>query len=698
MFLAELDAPVTSLKGIGEARGSQLVRIGIRTQGDLLLHFPRAYEDRQTPVPLADWAKGNPVNTTVKVLAHDWFGWGKKRVLKVFIEDNTAQGVLVCYGRNFLERMLVPGKEFRVFGTFALRFGEIQCGSFDAEPAEGQNTGKSSFGRILPVYPLTAELTQKHLRSAVAQALKEGGIYVEDETQASVLKRFGVESKARALTAIHFPRNMEEAQKARTYLAFEELLYLHLNLYRRNEAVRSRQDTKVPYGKSGAVAALLDKVAGALPFELTKDQQTVFGEIRSDMLSPVPMARLLQGDVGSGKTLIAFLSACIAVAGGKQAAFMAPTELLARQHGENAAKLLAPAGVRIALLTGSVPANQRIELLKALAKGDIDLVIGTHALFSQDVAYKNLGLIIVDEQHRFGVGQRLALAEKTKGSGTADFLLMTATPIPRTLAQTLFSDLAGSTIRTMPPGRKPVVTHLARLGNEEKVYDYVEKELAKGRQAYFVYPLIRESAKTDLKDAQGMFENLKRRYKSVTVGLIHSKLKEEEKLATMRSFAEGSTAILTATSVVEVGVDVPNATCMIIEHAECFGLAALHQLRGRVGRGTHESYCFLVYGNNLSEEGKARIKVMKETADGFRIAEEDLLIRGPGDLTGTQQSGFLDLRIADLIKDRELSDAARETAADICGDDPGLLKAEHEVYRQVLSRANPFDPGLVSGV
>ncbi|MBN2509538.1 MAG: ATP-dependent DNA helicase RecG [Spirochaetales bacterium] len=698
MFLAELDAPVTALKGIGRARGSELARIGIRTQGELLLHFPRTYEDRRTVIPLAAGTDGSAVNTTVRVTGHEWFGWGKKRVLKVHIEDESARASLVCYGRNFLENVLVPGKDFRLYGTFSLRFGELQSGSFETEPVNNSGQISGSFDRILPVYPLTGELTQKQLRSAVAQALKEGGIYIEDETGPGLMHGFGITSKAKALTAVHFPHTLEAAENARAYLAFEELFYLHLNLIRRSAALKARKtesSSRRPEVEKERI--ILEKVLNRLPFTLTADQSAVFREIQTDMASQQPMARLLQGDVGSGKTLIAFLSVCLAAARGTQTAFMAPTELLVRQHGENASRILGAAGIRIALLTGSMAKDQRNRLLDALKSGDIDLVIGTHALFSGDVAYKNLGLVIIDEQHRFGVGQRLALAEKSETGRPADFLLMTATPIPRTLAQTLFSDLDVSTIKTMPPGRKPVATHLARMGNEEKVYTYVAGELAKGRQAYFVYPLIEEGSE-GLKDAETMYEQLALRYRDYRVGLIHSRLKEEAKLAVMKDFAEGQIAVLAATSVVEVGVDVPNATCMVIEHAERFGLAALHQLRGRVGRGIHESFCFLVYGGTLSEEGKARLKIMKDTHDGFRIAEEDLLIRGPGDVTGTQQSGFLRLRIADLVRDRELSQRARQSAVTVLQEDPGLLSDDNRVYRQVLARANPFDPDLLSGV
>jgi ATP-dependent DNA helicase RecG len=400
------------------------------------------------------------------------------------------------------------------------------------------------------------------------------------------------------------------------------------------------------------------------------------------------MARLIQGDVGSGKTLTAFLAACECIEAGEQAAFMAPTELLARQHADNAARLLEPAGIRIALFTGSLASRFRRELLARLEAGEIDLVIGTHALFSEDVRFRRLGLVIIDEQQRFGVLQRVALGAKGENP---DMLVMTATPIPRTLAMTVFGDLEVSVIRTMPPGRRPVLTHLASIGKEEKVYSWVKKEIDAGRQAYFVYPLIAESGKMDLKDAEGMFARLSERFPRFRLGLIHSRLDEEKRLATMRAFVAGELDLLVATSVVEVGVDVANATCMVVEHAERFGLSALHQLRGRVGRGIHQSYAFLVYDPELTDEGKRRLKVMKENSDGFAVAEEDLRIRGPGNISGTEQAGFLRLRFADLVGDSDVMLRARDTARRIGRDDPGLLSPEHGLIRRVLQHTHPFE-------
>jgi ATP-dependent DNA helicase RecG len=431
-----------------------------------------------------------------------------------------------------------------------------------------------------------------------------------------------------------------------------------------------------------------------LPFELTPDQVRAAAEIAADMAEPRPMARLLQGDVGSGKTLVAFLACLDAIEAGGQAAFMAPTELLARQHAATAARLLEPLGLRLAFLSGNVDDAARPPLLAALRSGEVDLVLGTQALFSDEVEYGNLKLTVVDEQHRFGVLQRLALSRK---GPMPDLLMMTATPIPRTLALTVFGDLSVSTIRTMPPGRKSVVTHLAKAGNEAKVYEFVRRLLAAGRQAYFVYPLIGESERSpaaagaELKNAQAMFERLRAQvFPQFKLGLIHSRLKEDEKRSTMDAFTRGELSALVATSVVEVGVDVPNAAAMVVEHAERFGLAALHQLRGRVGRGSEQSYCFLVYSEGVTEDAKERLKAMLSTADGFELAERDLRIRGPGEIAGTAQSGYLRLSIADPVRDERVLEEARAEAFALVESDPGLSGQASAPIREVLDRANPF--------
>jgi ATP-dependent DNA helicase RecG len=683
MFVRELGQSVGALKGAGKAVCERLARLGIYSVADLLTRYPRDYDDRTVFVPFSSFAKEARIHTEAEVVAHDWFGYGRMRTLKIHVRDESGPAVLICFNRPFLEQSLPVGARILVTGKFQYRYGEIQSSSFEAERVEeGPKTG------VLPVYALTEGLQQGQVRRLVRLALAEYGSKVEEELPAALRERRGLPPKREALAGIHFPAGAAELARARDYLVFEELFYFQLAVARR--ALRRREITV----ERGATKGLLKaRLVERLPFELTPDQVKAAAEIAADMAGPRPMARLLQGDVGSGKTLVAFLACLDAIESGAQAAIMAPTELLARQHAQTAARLLEPLGLRLAFLSGNVEDAARPPLLAALASGEVDLVLGTQALFSDEVAYRRLGLAVVDEQHRFGVLQRLALGRK---GPMPDLLMMTATPIPRTLALTVFGDLAVSTIKTMPAGRKPIVTHLARSGNETRVYEYVGRLLAAGRQAYFVYPLIGESERLELKNAEAMAERLATEiFPKYKVGLIHSRLKEEEKRSAMDAFSKGEIQVLVATSVVEVGVDVPNAAAMVIEHAERFGLAALHQLRGRVGRGNEQSYCFLVYSDGLTEDAKERLKAMLETGDGFELAERDLRIRGPGELAGTAQSGNLRLSIADPVRDLRVLEEARAEAFALAQADPGLLAPENAVLREVLARANPFGESAI---
>ena len=462
------------------------------------------------------------------------------------------------------------------------------------------------------------------------------------------------------------------ADAAKNTLAFTELLMLELKALREKRPESNAESLPTKHET---------ELIRSLPFSLTEDQEKCLTEIRKDLDSRMPMSRLLQGDVGSGKTLVAWLSAVHMIDKGAQVAFMAPTELLARQHAEGAAELLSPLGIRIAFLTGSVRGEGRRLLLRSLKDGSIDLIVGTHALFSEDVEFRNLRYAIIDEQHRFGVQQRDAL--KAKGI-EPNVLSMSATPIPRTLALTLFADLDVSTIRTMPAGRIPIKTYLVKEDSREKMFSAISVEFLRGHQAYFVYPRIDDEGESDLKDVTTMYEKLKEVFPGVPSALIHSMRPEEETMGILRSFREKKIAYLVATSVVEVGIDIPDATCMVIEHADRFGLAALHQLRGRVGRSSLPSYCFLVFGRNLSEDAKARLRVMRDTTDGFRIAEKDLEIRGPGEMTGDRQSGFLKLRFASITESPELVETARAEAERIIKEDRGLIKAENAVLRNAM--------------
>lgn len=704
MFLRELTMSIDSLKGVGPVALHALAKGGICSVGALLSHYPRTWEDRSRYVPLKDFHAA-PVCTVVQVMAHDWFNFRKgTKDLKVYVEDASARGVLLCFKRPFMEKQLVVGRYYRLWGAFQYKFGELQCSSFEVEALAGRTEYNPAlvnpanilnqdptryFGRILPVYPLSKTLTQSMLRRFIEQALNQYADHLEEELPEYLIQRDQILPKSQAIRAIHFPGSLEELEQARHTLIYEELFYLEVMVGKRAKERRLVQRTTGCPGSSGALLPLQQRLLERLPFKLTQGQTEVIKIINQDMDGPSPMARLLQGDVGSGKTLVAFFAALRGVELGGQVALMAPTELLARQHGENAARLLEPLGVRPAFLTGNLKTAGRTQLLKRLASGEIDFVIGTHALFSKDVPYKNLRLVVVDEQHRFGVLQRQAIMAK---GDHPDLLMMSATPIPRTLALTVFGDLDISTIQDLPPGRKPIKTHLARESNEAKVYDFVRHELAAGRQAYFVYPLIEADERKGIKDAQSMVTRLAQEiFPQYPAALVHSKLDEEEKRQTMEDFRSGAIRILVATSVVEVGVDVPNANCMVIEHAERFGLSALHQLRGRVGRGDTQSYCFLVYSDAvLTDEGKARLKVMLETPDGFVIAEQDLKLRGPGHITGTEQSGYLPLEIADPIRDAALLEQARIDAFAMLEQDPDLSHHEHLQVAQVLSRAAPF--------
>ncbi|MCL2380462.1 MAG: ATP-dependent DNA helicase RecG [Treponema sp.] len=694
MFLGELKEPVTRLKGAGPATAAKLARLGISTVDTLLRHYPRDWEDWSRTVPLKDWSRGR-VCTEVKVLAHDWFGAARMRTLKIYVEDETARACLVCFNRPFMERQLPVGTRCRLYGHFYYKYGDIQSTAFEIEPsgsgglAGGGSAGLSGrgFGPIRPVYPLTAGLSQNILRDLVRHALAQFGPSLEDELPESVICRDGLLRKPEAMRAIHFPASQEDIEQAKKTLMYEELFYLEVMIGKR--AMQRKSASSGP--RSAASGSLLQRrLLDRLPFSLTPGQQEAIAEINGDMDGPFPMARLLQGDVGSGKTLVSFLAALKAVEAGGQAALMAPTELLARQHAETAARLLEPLGVRMAFLTGNLKISGRAQLLKALVAGEIDIVAGTHALFSRDVEYRNLRLAIIDEQHRFGVVQRQAIM--AKGS-TPGLLMMSATPIPRSLALTVFGDLDVSVIRDMPPGRKPVRTHLAKASNENAVYEFVRRGLDAGHQAYFVYPLIEGGDESDLKDAVSAARRLAEEvFPSFPLALLHSKVDEEEKRRTMDAFRRGEIKILAATSVVEVGVDVPNATCMVVEHAERFGLSALHQLRGRVGRGDAQSYCFLVYADSLTEDGKTRLKVMLENSDGFVIAEEDLKLRGPGQIAGVEQSGYFKLGLADPVRDmRELA-RARDDAFAMLEADPGLELPENRRVAEVLELAPPFPP------
>ncbi|MBO4320304.1 MAG: ATP-dependent DNA helicase RecG [Treponema sp.] len=721
MKLKDLGTAVEQISGVGPSTAKCLAKLNIFSVADLLSFYPRDYEDRTKRRALADYT-GGKVHTVAKVMAHDWFGYGRTKTLKIAVTDGTASAWLVAFGRAFLERSIPEGCIIQIDGKFEVKYNSLQSTAFEVQKLSDDGELKDLMDApvpgslVLPVYPLTEGLSQKNIRKAVASSLNQYGKGIEDEIPRDIIERRSLLSKSQALELIHRPKTMDDVIKARHTLIYEELYQFEYKLASRTMEHRgslpdvsetqvfehSSQSTTpnaAPYFSTPEItedefkkqlSPSQKKLYERLPFALTQGQMNAIREMNRDidrsqdeyrtMLenpsklngSPFSMQRLLQGDVGSGKTLTAFFMCLRTIDYKGQCAFLAPTELLSRQHAENAAAMLGPLGIRVAFLTGNIKAQGRQNLLEALKKGDIDIVVGTHALFSRNVSYKNLQLAVIDEQHRFGVAQRESIVAKgrvTSGDKThsPDVLMMSATPIPQTLALTVFGDLDVTVIRTMPVGRKSVKTYLSVMGHEENVYSAVRKEIEKGHQAYFVYPRIAEQVEGALKSAEEMHGFLSQKvFPNHKVALIHSKVDEEEQNQILREFRDGKIDVLVATTVVEVGVDVPNATCIVIEHADRFGLAELHQLRGRVGRGTEQSYCFLIYGKNISEDGIQRMKALHESTDGFVIAEEDLKLRGPGQMTGTMQSGYLSLGIADLVRDKDLLNLARYDAFTEC--------------------------------
>lgn len=662
--------PLTSLPNIGKVKESEFKALGIESVEDLLLYAPRCYEDRREERKIRDADISNPtVNCHITIISHSSFPSKKGKTLKVLaVDDDGTQINLLCFNRPFLEKMLRDNTSWFLNATIQKNYGVYQTASFEIKRTKEE----SGLGSILPIYPLGGSLKQKDIRNAMKEAFLLLSP-IKEVLPLSIREKNNFLTRDEALNHLHFPDSEESIKKAKRTLAFTELFLLELKVLR----------TKAPKVVKNVTATELErKFISNLPFSLTQDQEKAIKEIRSDLSKKESMNRLLEGDVGSGKTLIAWLSSLYIISKGGQVAFMAPTELLAKQHAENAAQLLSPLGIKIAFITGDVKGKDRKLLLSSLENGDTNLAIGTHALFSTDVRFKNLRYVIIDEQHRFGVGQRDALKNKAVNPHV---LSMTATPIPRTLALTLFLDIDISTIKTKPEGRKPIITYTVGPNTRDKMYLSIAVEFQRKHQAYFVYPRINDEGESDLRDVMSMFSFLKEKYPTVPSAFIHSKLDEEEKMRILSDFKEKKIMYLVATSVVEVGIDIPDATCMVIEHADHFGLAALHQLRGRVGRSQLQSYCFLVFDDNLTAEAKERLSVMKNTNDGFLIAEKDLEIRGPGEIQGNKQSGFLKLRFASLTEDTDLILEAKREAEIIANEDRGLIRSENAILREALT-------------
>jgi ATP-dependent DNA helicase RecG len=680
-----LQTPIEYLKGVGPQRADLLKKeLGIFTFGDLLHFFPFRYIDRSRyftvrEVPYQDGFV--QLRGTITHLSETGMGRAKKLVAR--FEDETGKLDLIWFqGAKWIKESLKIGKEYQVFGKAKL-YGSTWNISHPELILMNEVTQRSG---LQPVYSSTEKLNTaglhtKGIEKLTAVLVSQIAGKIPEVLPAEIVARNRFLSKEQALYSVHLPGVDVDFQKARYRLKFEELFLLQTELLLRKQISMTKSKGFV-FPEIGD--AFNDFYGNFMPFQLTGAQKRVLKEIRKDLLAGHHMNRLLQGDVGSGKTLVALLSMLMAVGNGYQAALMAPTEILASQHFETIRDLLKEMPINVKLLTGSVKKKDRTLIHEGLENGDVHLLIGTHALLEDVVKFKNLGIVVIDEQHRFGVAQRAKMWRKNVIP--PHVLIMTATPIPRTLAMTFYGDLDVSVIDELPPGRKPITTTHRFESHRLRVFGFIKEEIAKGRQVYIVYPLIKESEKMDFNNLMDGFESISRAFPlpHYRVSMVHGKMKPEDKDFEMQRFVRGETQIMVATTVIEVGVNVPNASVMIIESAERFGLSQLHQLRGRVGRGAEQSFCILMTGVKLSIDTKKRLETMVRTNDGFEIAEVDLQLRGPGDLMGTQQSGLLNLKIADLSKDQQIVAQAREEAKKVLEKDPGIQLAEHAPLREVM--------------
>jgi ATP-dependent DNA helicase RecG len=662
--------PLTRLVSLGPKRAAALAAMGMRSVGDLLQHSPRDWQDRSRLKTISQLVEGELVTVQARILSSVNFRTrGRMSITEVAVQDPTGTLSVMYFNQPFQQRRFKAGAMVVLSGKVERRGRRWQMNNAEAEILpEGGEEALVHTGRIVPLYALNHEVSQRVFRSAVWQALPAlAGL--ADPLPPDMVKVRGLAPLAETLRTLHFPESLDQVEPARGRMAFQELFLLSLALAQKK---RREQLAQSPSLRSQDLPKRLLK---ALPFELTAAQHRVWQELRADLAQPRPMRRLVQGDVGSGKTVLATLCLAAAVGEGWQGALMAPTEILAEQHLRNLRAMLEPLGVEVLSLTQAQKGKGRREVLSHLASGRPLVAVGTQALIQEGVAFGRLGLVVVDEQHRFGVRQRLTLSRKAKV--VPHSLVMTATPIPRTLAMTAYGDLDVSVVDGLPPGRSPVETRWAPVSDQAGVWDLVHAQIAQGRQVYVVVPLVDESDKTEWKAATKLVEELRAGvFAGLKVELLHGRLKQEEKEAVMRAFVSGAVPVLCATTVVEVGVDVANASVMVIEDADRFGLAQLHQLRGRVGRGAAQSYCFLI-GEPKTEVGRRRLEVMVSTNDGFVIAEEDLRLRGPGEVLGTRQSGMPELRYVDLLKDQALLLDARQEAHALVSADPDLALPGH---------------------
>lgn len=676
----DLSSPIQYLKGVGPVRARKFRKLGVETVEDLLWFMPRRYEDRSKLSNLSSLEPGETKAFLARIVSIEERK-AKRRNLTIstaLLTDGSSFVQAVWFNRPGLKSVLEPGTKVAVYGKIEIREGIKQVNNGEFEVLD-EDSSPENVGMIVPVYPGTQGLVQKWIRKIVKEALRLIEEEVEDPLPIDILTKYDYPDFFRAIKEMHFPSSRESWLAARNRLAFQELFLLQLGLaVRRRSYVEDNKGHK--FNVNGPlVDAFIHKV---LPFKLTDAQKRVFSEIRDDVSKEIPMNRLLQGDVGSGKTVIAILFMLCAIDSGYQAAFMAPTEVLAKQHFEKIHKWLTPLGVKVSLLTGSVPSAEKRIIYEEVSKGLVNIVVGTHALIQDNLAFRNLGAVVIDEQHRFGVLQRGILADKGEHPHV---LVMTATPIPRTLTLSVYGDLSVSVIDEMPPGRKDIITKSVKKEQESELLSFLKEEIKAGGQVYWICPMIDENEELSIASAESRFSHLREIFKEETVALLHGKKPYREKEQIMRDFEKGHIDVLVSTTVIEVGIDVPNATVMVIEDPWRFGLSQLHQLRGRVGRGNKQGYCFLL-GRPDDYDGKRKIAAMCSTNDGFKIAEADLAIRGPGEVCGTRQHGVTDFRVANLLRDRKILNLARKEAFSLIEKDPkleGYPKLKELLLRQL---------------
>jgi len=665
------ETSIQFLKGIGEARAKAFSRLGISTVRDLLFHFPRSLEDRSEIKPISELMDGETVCVCAQ-LASDvrtFRARGRKSVTQARVSDGSSIMRVTWFNAPYIAKTLQSGGEFTFYGKVSYKGNYFEMTNPVTEISNSEN---KKTGRIMPIYPATAGLSQDQIRNAVTTALLHLQIPIPDSLPESIRCKHGFTSIMEALVNIHTPKSFEAFENARCRFAFEELLALQTGIRLMGDERKNYSATPIKNVKC------IQDFAKALPFELTNAQKRVINQICADIQKTTPMNRLVQGDVGSGKTMVAAAAMYAAANSGYQAVLMAPTEILAIQHYKNLSKLFSSFGIETTLLCGGMTAAEKRESKQKIKDGTAKIIVGTHALISEDTLFKNAALVITDEQHRFGVRQRLALTEKGINAHT---LVMTATPIPRTLSLILYGDLDVSVIDELPPGRKPIETYAVGERKRKSAYEFLRQNIKEGRQAYIVCPLIEESEALTAKAAVEYAENLKTKvFPDLSVEVMHGRLKAPERKDIMSRFSSGEVDILVSTTVIEVGVDVPNATIMLIENAERFGLSQLHQLRGRIGRGSHDSYCIMFsQGGKIADE---RMKIMCETNDGFKISEKDLELRGPGEFFGLRQHGLPELKVANLSTDMYIVSLAKAAAEKLLEADPNLQAPENQLLRQ----------------